>query len=91
MNINFYETKFYEVVKKLFLDAQDALIDRRLDVIITQNDDGCILVIANNEIGISRENLRKIFDPFFFTKPAGTKSSSTGFARLGQIEMRNLS
>jgi signal transduction histidine kinase len=46
--------------------------DRHIEIITMQEDDTCTLVVADNGIGIPEENLEKIFEPFFSTKPGGT-------------------
>jgi len=42
--------------------AAGPLPDRREGVLVEVSDDGC---------GVSRENLGRVFDPFFSTKPRG--------------------
>lgn len=71
------ETHFESVYKNLLLNAKDALLDK------TQNEKKdksihiktqvvnheLVIEIADNGIGISPENLGRIYDAFFSTKP----------------------
>jgi signal transduction histidine kinase len=87
--VNGDETHFYWVVKNLVLNARDALIDpaaaanevRSIEVNTTAEDDGFHIVIADNGVGIAEENMQKIFEPFFSTKPA----TGTGLG-LGMVK-----
>lgn len=78
LNIVGEEGHFYSIIKNIVLNARDALLDpsltnrQGLRIVITTAWDGekCTIVIADNGVGIARENLPKLFEPFFSTKPA---------------------
>ncbi len=67
-----------QVLINLFNNAIDAIIERhgsaggQLSVTVEPKRDGIVeIAVADNGIGISAENLKKIFSPFFTTKPVG--------------------
>ena len=83
------EAHFYAVIKNLLLNAQDALIDpslaerteRWIQITATSQDGHCLITITDNGVGIAPENMQKIFEPFYSTKPA----SGTGLG-LGMVK-----
>ena len=83
------EDHFYSIVKNLILNARDAVIDpgltegkeRQIDIKSTLKGNTCTVVIADTGVGIAEENLLKIFEPFFSTKPA----TGTGLG-LGMVK-----
>jgi signal transduction histidine kinase/streptogramin lyase len=83
------ETHFYSIIKNIVLNARDALIDPsledrkdpRIEITTALEGSTCSVVIADNGIGIPQENLKKIFEPFFSTKPA----TGTGLG-LGMVK-----
>lgn len=72
------ENHFYSIFKNIVLNARDALTDpsltnrQGLRIVITTEMEGdkCTVTIADNGVGIAKENLPKLFEPFFSTKPA---------------------
>ena len=64
--------KLQQVFLNLFLNARDAMTDGGELRIRTSSADSKIeIVIADTGIGISTDNIKKIYDPFFTTKTAG--------------------
>jgi len=61
-----------QVFINLFINASHACISNGLLTIKTfQKNDKVIITITDNGQGISEENILKIFDPFYTTKPVG--------------------
>lgn len=64
------------VLENVFNNAKDAMVDRggdeppKLLIIIGLEYEWGYIRIIDNGIGISRENLHKVFRPFFTTKPS---------------------
>ncbi|MDR3713484.1 MAG: ATP-binding protein [Puia sp.] len=57
----------------IVVNAIDAMPEERPELnLVTRSTDGlCILEIRDNGIGISKENLKQIFNPYFTNKPGG--------------------
>lgn len=53
------------------VDALEGRKDPRIDVVVECADESVKVSITDNGIGISEENLAKIGEPFFTTKPVG--------------------
>ncbi len=71
-------SQFQQVLLNLFNNAIDAITERHgvsggvLTVESLREQDGSLAIkVSDNGIGISPENLQKIFSPFFTTKPVG--------------------
>jgi signal transduction histidine kinase len=72
--------KLQQVFINLFLNAKDAMPHGGLLRIQTQRNDSTVEVdIADSGIGISEDNLKRIFDPFYTTKRSG-KGTGLGLA-----------
>lgn len=72
--------KLEQVFVNLFLNAKDAMPAGGLLRIRTQRSDGSVEVdIADSGVGISEENIKRIFDPFYTTKRSG-KGTGLGLA-----------
>ena len=64
--------KLQQVFLNLFLNARDAMPEGGALGIQTSIVDGQIeIVVTDSGVGISREHIKKIYDPFFTTKTAG--------------------
>jgi PAS domain S-box-containing protein len=64
--------KLQQVFLNLFLNARDAMPEGGTLSIRTAITDGRIeIVVADSGVGISREHIQRIYDPFFTTKTAG--------------------
>ena len=68
--------KIQQAILNLISNAKDAVLSsdktEKMIKVKTYNYDGGLLIeIFDNGTGISKENLNKIFDPYFTTKPAG--------------------
>lgn len=63
-----------QVVLNLVINAGQAIPDTGTIRIATATDNAgrAIVTVADDGVGIPPENLEKIFDPFFSTKPSGT-------------------
>jgi PAS domain S-box-containing protein len=72
-----YPGELRQVFTNLIANALDALGENgRLTVSLSGTDNAFRVCIADNGIGISRENLDKIFEPFFTTK--GERGTGVG-------------
>jgi len=66
------QNQMMQVLTNLEKNAVEAMPDGgRLDIKITGNDDDLELNIQDTGIGISKENMDKLFTPFFTTKKPG--------------------
>jgi ligand-binding sensor domain-containing protein/signal transduction histidine kinase len=98
------ETHFYSIIKNIILNARDALMDpslkdrkdRRIEITTAlEGGFACSVVIADNGIGIPQENLQKVFEPFFSTKPATGTGLGLGMVKKmvslynGSIDVRS--
>ncbi|HYR42110.1 MAG TPA: ATP-binding protein [Terriglobia bacterium] len=64
--------KLQQVFLNLFVNARDAMPEGGELRVLTDNVDSKIeIIVQDTGIGISRENIKKIYDPFFTTKTAG--------------------
>ncbi|HXP97547.1 MAG TPA: two-component system sensor histidine kinase AtoS, partial [Telmatospirillum sp.] len=63
-----------QVILNLVLNAIQATPDGGRVCIRTNTDGACevTVVVSDDGVGIAPENLQKVFDPFFSTKPTGT-------------------
>ncbi|MFD0672826.1 sensor histidine kinase [Cohnella sp. GCM10027633] len=68
---------FTEVIENILSNATDALASvpeksRRIDISVSRKNKWAELVIRDNGAGIPEENLDRIFQPFFSSKPTAT-------------------
>jgi two-component system NtrC family sensor kinase len=64
--------KLQQVFLNLFVNARDAMPSGGELRILTDSSDSKIeILVQDTGVGISRENVKKIYDPFFTTKAAG--------------------
>jgi signal transduction histidine kinase len=64
--------KLQQVFLNLFVNARDAMSEGGILRVRTETIDSKIeITIQDSGVGISRENLKKIYDPFFTTKAVG--------------------
>ena len=68
---NLLDNAVYAVVKKAQKHQDDGFPDPMIHLTATIADESYILTIHDNGIGIEENNLSKIYDPFFTTKPTG--------------------
>jgi len=70
--INAHQGEINQVLMNLLVNAGHAIYDGGLIQVSTRcSEDTVQIVIADNGSGISQENLSKLYDPFFTTKPVG--------------------
>ena len=74
------EHQLQQVFLNLFLNARDAMTDGGALRIRTESMDSKIeITVQDTGTGINRENIKKIYDPFFTTKAVG-KGTGLGLA-----------
>ncbi|MBM3791234.1 MAG: PAS domain S-box protein, partial [Acidobacteria bacterium] len=72
--------KLQQVFINLFLNAKDAMPSGGLIEVRTEMNDSMVIVdITDTGVGISDENMKRIFDPFYTTKRSG-KGTGLGLA-----------
>jgi C4-dicarboxylate-specific signal transduction histidine kinase len=78
--INGYMNEYMQVLISILTNAKDTLVHREIkdayiQIDLFETDDSVILKISDNAGGIKKENMHRIFDPYFTTKH---KSMGTG-------------
>lgn len=69
--------KFDQLISNLLLNAIDAIrekknaSEKKISIKVFDKRDSIRIVFSDTGVGIPRQNRRKIFDPFFSTKPPG--------------------
>jgi PAS domain S-box-containing protein len=58
-------------IVKNSLDAMENKENKKISIQAFQDSDSCHLIIEDTGVGISKQNLSKIFDPFYTTKEVG--------------------
>ncbi|HPR16816.1 MAG TPA: ATP-binding protein [Candidatus Cloacimonadota bacterium] len=72
-SIHFDRTHFYQIITNIIQNAIDAMEEKpEITISIQRKEDKLFICIADNGKGIARENLEKIFDPYFTQKKKGT-------------------
>ncbi len=79
-NVNGYMNEYMQVLISILTNAKDTLVHREVKNAYIQIDlfktvDSIILKISDNARGIKKDNMHRIFDPYFTTKH---KSMGTG-------------
>lgn len=72
-----HPNEYSQVMLNFITNAKDALVDRkvtqgRIDIELTERDGRGVVTIHDNAGGIKSDDIEKIFDPYFTTKPNGT-------------------
>jgi C4-dicarboxylate-specific signal transduction histidine kinase len=72
--------EYTQVVVSILTNAKDVLIHRKIEnayinMILSSENGNIILTINDNAKGIKKENIHRVFDPYFTTKH---KSMGTG-------------
>jgi signal transduction histidine kinase len=80
---------FYSIINNILLNARDELVevndDRELFIEITlrRGEDSLTVTVTDNADGIPQEDLPKIFEPFFSTKP--TTGTGLGLSFVSKL------
>ena len=75
--------KLQQVFLNLFVNARDAMpAGGELRILTDTGDSKIEILVQDTGIGISRENVKKIYDPFFTTKAAGKGTGLGPFRQL---------
>jgi signal transduction histidine kinase len=72
-----FPSEFSQVMLNLIANAKDVMLERnvdagRIDIAIDSTARDVTISVRDNAGGITRENLEKIFDPYFTTKGQGS-------------------
>ncbi|OGS80778.1 MAG: hypothetical protein A2061_03925 [Gallionellales bacterium GWA2_59_43] len=72
-----HPNEFSQVILNFVVNAKDALVERkvpkgRIDIALKAQDGNGTVTIRDNAGGIAEDQLEKIFDPYYTTKPNGT-------------------
>ncbi len=82
-----------QVLTNLLVNARDAIhsakVKGRITVEIRQAKEVVEMIVADNGIGISKENQNKIFDPFFTTKDVGSGTGLGLAVSFGILKRHN--
>ncbi len=74
-----YENEFKQCIISIINNSIDGIkklktkkqIDGKIDINVYEENESIFISIKDNGIGIPKENLKRVFQPFFTTKPAG--------------------
>jgi two-component system sensor histidine kinase PilS (NtrC family) len=82
-NIVLDGSRFRQVLWNLLLNAAQATLDYgRIDVIVGYDDNALVVRVQDEGVGIPRDRLERIFDPFYTTRTGGT---GLGLANVERI------
>ena len=73
IEINIYKGKLVQVLLSIINNAKDIFKDsniknKKIDVLVNKDKENLIIKIVDNAGGIKKENINKIFEPYFSTK-----------------------
>ena len=78
----------YLALKNFLNNARDALVEqqiasgpRRIQISVQALQDNCIVKVTDNGVGIPAENINRVFEPFFSTKPTTGTGLGMGMAK----------
>jgi len=83
-----------QVLLNLIINARAAVMDksapRRIEISARRAGDDTIIHVRDNGVGIAPENIERIFQPFFSTKPKPAAGSDAGGHGLGLAVCREI-
>ena len=89
--IKFDTTHFYQIITNLIQNAIDASEnDSEINISISDRDDIVEIKIRDHGSGISKENLQKIFEPYYSSKIKGTGLGLAVVKRLININFAEI-
>lgn len=94
ISINGDPLKFSQVIINLLANGIDACEEvdiKKISVNIKEGETGVEIIIRDSGIGISKENLEKIFLPFFSTKKTSGRGFGIGLATSKEIIEKDFS
>jgi len=71
-----YKNEFMQSILNIINNAKDAFLinnckNRKINIILYSENNELVITIQDNAGGISKENLKNIFEPYFTTKKSG--------------------
>ncbi len=90
-NIALNKSEMEIALTNIIINAIDAMVPGgELKLVTKSDEDKCILLIEDNGCGISSENLKSIFKPYFTNKPGGMGlglATTHDFLRLNRVRV----
>ena len=89
--VNCHQSEIHQVLMNMFINAAHACEENGILTIVTythleDDKEWAIIVISDNGKGMPKEIIKKIFDPFYTTKPVGVGTGLGLSISFGIIE-----